>query len=171
MNKINLYLAKNFLIRFTQVVGGFALLIFFINLIEMMKKMNESNAPLSIIATMSLMQVPSFLNDIVSSLVLISVIATFFTLSSRSEITIIRIGGFSLWSIIRPIALSAFCLGIFWVTIFDLLSIQMTKQYNRLEGKYINKESRNMVAPKNGIWLRQTNLENPKEELVIQAKK
>jgi hypothetical protein len=30
---------------------------------------------------------------------------------------------------------------------------------------------REVVAPQNGIWLKQTNVENPEEDLIIQAKK
>jgi len=168
---LNIYIAKNFLIKFLQVTFGFSLLIFFINLIDATDKIRGSETPFYIAASMALLQIPDFLNDVVPSLVLISAIITFFLLSSKSEITIIRMSGFSLWQIIYPVALSAMFLGIFWITIFGPLSIQMSKKFDAIEGKYIRNEMREVVAPENGIWLKQTNIENKGEELIIQAKK
>jgi lipopolysaccharide export system permease protein len=171
MKKINYYLAKNFLIRFLQVSCGFSLIIFFINFMETMKKMSESESPFYISVLLAFLQIPDFLNDVVSSLVLVATIITFFTLSSRSEITIIRVSGFSLWQIVRPIAVSAMILGIFWVTIIDLLSIKMTQQFHSLESKYVRKELREVTVPQGGVWLKQNSLEKPGEELVILTKK
>ena len=171
MKKINYYLAKNFLTRFLQVLCGFSLIIFFINFMETMKKMSESESPFYISVLLAFLQIPDFLNDVVSSLVLVATIITFFTLSSRSEITIIRVSGFSLWQIVRPIAVSAMILGIFWVTILDLLSIKMTQQFHSLESKYVRKELREVTVPQGGVWLKQNSLEKPGEELVILTKK
>ena len=171
MRLLNIYIAKNFLIKFLQVVFGFSLLIFFINLIDAADKVRGTDVPFYVVACMAFLQIPDFLNDVVPSLVLISAIITFFTLSSKNEITIIRMSGFSLWQVIYPIALSAIFLGIFWITIFGPISIQMSKKFNSLEGKYVKHELREVVAPQNGIWLKQSNSEIEGEELIIQAKK
>ncbi len=172
MNSINRYLVKNFLIRFFQVTCGFSLLIFFINFIDSMDKIGGAQGGgIFVGVLLAFLQIPSFLNDIVSSLVLIATIVTFFTLSSKSEITIIRVSGFSLWQIVRPIAICAAFLGIFWITIFDLISIAMTREFHRLESKYVENEMREVVTPQGGIWLKQSSLEKKGDELVILAQK
>lgn len=171
MKKINIYIANNFLIRFAQISLVFSLLIFFINLFDAIDKAKGSEAPFYTIAFMAFLQIPDFLNDIVSSLILMSTIATFFLLSSRSEITIIRSSGFSLWQILRPFIYCSLTLGVFWVTVFGPISIQMLKKFDNLENKYIKKEFREAISPQNGIWLKQNNIVNPEEELIIQAKK
>ena len=168
---ISSYITKKFLIKFLQVICGFSLLIFFINLIDVLDKIKEAPNLVYTAASMAFLQIPNFLNDVVSSLVLISAIITFFLLSSKSEITIIRISGFSLWKMLQPIAISAFVLGIFWITVFGPISIVMMKKFNTLENKYINQETREFVAPQNGIWLKQPNMQKHGEELIIQAKK
>lgn len=169
--KISLYLAKDFLIRFTQIIAIFSLLIFFINLLESLDKTRASGAPFIVAVEMAFLQIASFLNDVVSSLVLISAIITFATLSIRSEITIIRMSGLSLWRVVLPIAVSAFILGISWITIFGPISIKMAQSFDNLERLHINKEIREVVILKNGIWLRQENKEKPEEEIIIQALK
>lgn len=168
---VNLYISKIFLIKFLQIIFGFSLLIFLTNLIEIVDKASEKGAPFLITALMSFLKVPDFLNEIASSLVLISAIIAFFTLSSRSEITILRAGGFSLWHVIKPIGSTAFLLGIFWAFIFNPISIKMIKKSQELERKYIEQDTREYVAPATGVWIKQSNLENPKEEIIIQAKK
>lgn len=168
---VNAYIAKKFLIKFLQVLLGFSLLIFFINLLDALDKISNSSAPLYSALLLAFLQIPTFLNEIVPSLVLIAAIANFYLLSSRSEITIIRNCGMSLWEAVMPVAISAFLLGIFWITIFDPISIQMSKKFNSLEGRFVKNEMREVVAPQNGIWLKQTNVENPDEDLIIQAKK
>lgn len=168
---LNIYIAKNFLIRFLQISGGFSLLIFFIDFLDALDKIKETNGPLYAAMAMAFLHIPDFINDVIPSLVLISAIVTFFLLSSKSEITIIRMSGFSVWQILQPIAISAFLLGIFWITIFGPISIAMSKKFNALEGKYVKNEMREVVAPQNGIWLKQDNIDNPEEELIIQAKK
>lgn len=168
---INRYIARNFLVKFLQITGGFSLLIFFINFIETLDKIKQSNGPFWVSILMSFLQIPDFLNDVAPSLVVISAIATFFILSSKSEISVIRMSGFSLWQILQPVAFSAFCLGIFWILVFGPISILMSKKYNALEVKYVKHEFRESMEPQNGIWLKQANVEKPDEEIIFQAKK
>ena len=171
VNKIDAYLAKRFLLCFLQIIGAFSILIFFINFIDSLSEARSSNVSVIIAIEMAFLRIPVFLDDIVSSLILISAIITFTNLSSRSEITIMRIGGLSLWQVIKPISLIAFILGIFWILVFNPMSIDMIKASNDIERLYINKESRDVFEPKNGIWFRQDNKENDGEEIIIQAKK
>lgn len=174
MPKINLipkYIAKRFLISFVQISFGFALLIFFVNLMESLDKVKYSNSPFYAAIFMAFLNIPNFLNDIAPSLVIISAIATFVNLSIKSEITIMRISGFSLWNILYPIMLTSFALGVFWVCVFGSLSSQMSKQFANLENKYVKQEIREAVEPKSGIWIRQENVNKDSEEIIIQAQK
>ncbi len=168
--KISLYIAKNFLIRFLQITLAFSLLIFFVNLLEALDKGANSNTPFTAIIAMAFLQVPDFLNDIAPSIVLFAAIITFFFLSLKSEITIIRSCGFSLWNIVQPVAISAFLLGVFWITIFSPASILMARQFDKMEGRYVRNESREVTITDKGIWLKQPSLEKEGEELVIQAR-
>lgn len=168
---LNNYIAKSFLFKFLQITAGFSSLIFFINLIETLEKTAGSSTPFLVVLAMAFLQISDFLNDVVPSLVLISAILTFFLFSSKSEITIARISGLSLWQIIKPVAFSAFFLGVFWVTIFGPISIKMIQTFNSLETKYVSDEIREVLILRNGIWLKQNNLEKKGEEIIIEAKK
>jgi lipopolysaccharide export system permease protein len=167
---INIYIIKGFLLKFGQILLAFSLLIFFVNFIDTSDTAKRDEMPFYHVALVSLYQIPEFLNDIVTSLVLIAAIVTFFTFSSRSEITVMRSSGFSLWQILRPICLAAFLLGIFWIMIFNPIAIQMIKKSDLISRKYLEQETREVLAPHGGIWLKQENFTNPKEELLIKAR-
>ncbi|MBU6339620.1 MAG: LptF/LptG family permease [Rickettsiales bacterium] len=169
--KISLYIANNFLARLTQVLLGFSIMIFFINFIDAIEKVKDTETPFYVAIIMAFLQIPDFLNDVIPSLILFSAIITFFFLSSRSEITVMRSSGLSLWNILQPIILSAFFIGIAWITIFNDASIKMNKAFNEFEANYVKHEQRASVEPTAGIWIRQNNIENPDEEIIIQAKK
>lgn len=171
LKKLNRYIARNFLARFLQIVIGFFLLIFFINFMDALERVKNSEAPFYIPLAMAALQAPDFINDIIPSIILMSAIATFFSLSSRSELTVIRASGYSLWQIIKPMAISAFCIGILWITAIGNASIMMTKEFNALEAQYVRHEIREVVAPENGIWIRQDNVQNKKEDILIKANK
>lgn len=180
LKKINLYLAKNFITRFIQLLLGFSLLIFLINLSEILNKSTLQSVNFFIKSTMAFCLVFEMLNQLCPSIILISAIITFFNLSYRSEITIIRNTGMSLWHITLPISFSAFIIGIFWITLFQPLSIKTSEIYSKIESKYYSAlmtseeknlkkltKNKNLEIPRNGVWLRQENLEKPNEELII----
>jgi len=169
LNIVRIYIAKNFLIKFFQICFGFFLLIFFINFLEIIQQDSGGMASIWAMLAIAFLKVPDFLNDVAPSLVLLSAIASFYSLSLRSEITVIRMSGFSLWQTVQPIAISAFCLGIFWITLFNLVSIEMLKKSNSLENKYLSKELRETFIPIGGIWLKQQNMDKENGEVIIRT--
>ncbi len=171
MKNLDFYIAKNFIIKFVQIIFAFSLLIFFVNFLEIIDKVDEKQISIATSALMAFLQIPNFLNDIAPSIVLFASMITFFFLSLRSEITIIRSSGYSLWSITKPLVFAAFALGIFWIAIFGPVVIIMNKKYDFLERKYVKQELREVVESENGIWLKQINIDNPKQEIIIQASK
>jgi len=173
IKSINIYLAKNFIKRFLQLTCAFSLLIFFINFIDILNRTNQVDLLTKLVISMC--GVPQLINEISSSLILISAIICYFNLSMRSEITIIRNCGLSLWHIATPISISALFIGIFWIVVFQPLSIKSSKLFEELEsnnfGEHkINQDGKKIkINSQNPIWLRQENLEIEGEEIIIGA--
>ncbi len=171
IKSIKTYIAKNFLTKLLQIYFGFFALIFFINFLEASDQNQTGKASILTLLTIAIFKTPDFINDISPSLILMSALASFYTLSLRSEVTIIRISGFSLWQTIQPIAFTAFFVGIFWSTILNMTSIQMLKKANSLENKYFSQELRDTFSPNSGIWMKQQNSEKEDEEIILRASK
>lgn len=175
IKKINFYIGKVFLKNFLKITAAIALVVFFVNVFDAYNQIHGQiqgyNNSFVKALEISLVQIPDFINEMSAILVLMATIITISSLSYKSEITIIRSTGFSLWNVIQPIAFLSFLLGIFWITIFTSLLTYSAKEFNRLEQKYINHENRQIIQPKSGIWLKQDNLEHKNQEIIITAKK
>lgn len=169
--KIYFYIAKNFLTKFALVVISVSTIVFIINLLDVISRVKDSQISWSQIMMFSAMQIPGFLENISDFLIALSAIITLFTMSLGSEITIIRASGMSLWQILLPIILSTFLLGVFIVGVFNPISIIANKKFNAVERQFsVEDKETDSLAPKNGIWLRQQNMANTDEEIIIHAK-
>jgi lipopolysaccharide export system permease protein len=170
---LNIYLIKNFLKQILYVSASISLLIFVINLFEIFNKINKIKDGYLISATQTLtmasLQVPAFLADIAIFVIMISAMITLFTLSSKSEITVMRSFGLSLWRILAPIMMSAFVVGLVFIFVFLPLTILANKKHTQMRQELIKKVEVGSFAPKNGIWLKQDNLEIVGEEIKIRA--
>ncbi len=176
MNKlpliINFYLIKSFLKKFFYVVFSISILIFVINLFDVINKAKDAEMITTFqIITMALLQVPAFLFDISIFLIMFSAMITLSSLSAKSELTVMRSAGLSLWKILSPIMITSFVIGILMVLIFLPLTIMANKQYTSMSQEFIKKDKKDSFAPKNGIWLKQENMNNLQEEIKIRARK
>ncbi len=136
------------------------MLFFLINYVENAEKFQDGKSMTAIALLMSALHAPHFLNGVISSITLLSGILTFHSLSARSELVIMRSCGLSIWAIIKPVILAAFGLGIFWIAVFDPISIISDKYFFLLDKKFVKSEMRDAIEPSSGIWLRQENQEN-----------
>jgi lipopolysaccharide export system permease protein len=174
---IDFYLIKNFLKKNLLLICSFSILIFIVNLIELINKSSQVKNIFFIKLILSLLSVPVIINELAIVIILISSILCFYSLSNKSEITIIRNSGYSLWNLSRPILKTSFCLGILWVLIIQPLAVYSSNLYQKIEFKNFGNNSQNhsidnnnFEKNQNGIWLRQDNLDNLGEEIIINIK-
>lgn len=172
ISKINQYLIKAFLKRFTYVVMSISILILIINFFDVSNKANEvESMPFHQILLMSALQVPTFLADISIFVILVSTMITLFSLSSKSEITVMRSSGLSIWKILSPIIITNFIIGLIFIFAFLPLTISSNTKYTKMERELIENERLDSFAPRNGIWLKHPNMQNQNEEIKIRAHK
>lgn len=172
LSVINFYLIKSFLKKFFYVCLSISLLILIINLFDVSNKVKGvENITIAQILLMSALQIPPFIADIIIFIINLAAMLTLFELSSKSEIIIMRSAGMSLWKILSPMAISAFMIGLIFIFIFLPFTIFCSKSYKTMELQIIKKEQKDSFAPKNGIWLKQENINNPGQDIKIRAKK
>jgi lipopolysaccharide export system permease protein len=174
IKKIHLYIASLFLKNFLLVIACVASIIFVINLFDIISRVEPNQFSWWQVAFFPALQIPSFIESISDFLIALAAIITLFVLSLRSEITIIRASGMSFWRILFPMAVTAFLLGVFFVGVFNPISIIANQKFNSIEQQFIANEENtniNLLAPRNGIWLKQSNALNENEEIIIRAQK
>ncbi len=167
--KVNRYLCKCFLINFIKIFAAFFIVIFFLNFVD---SIDTSSVEVPLLTSMSIaaLKVPDFLNSISPSLVLFASLATFFNLSNRSEITIIRCSGYSMWHIMAPLVVVTFLIGVFWVTAYNNLSIYSYRLSTKMESQIYSNNAREVIRPKSGIWIKQNNPEFDNGYIIVKSK-
>ncbi|MDG2416218.1 MAG: LptF/LptG family permease [Pelagibacterales bacterium] len=158
-SKINLYLYKNYLIGFLIVLFIFSLLTFTGDLIENFRKGATKDVPTSIIFELSLYNFPSLIYETIPIIIFFSCIFTTVKLIRTSEYTIFKSSGMTNRSLlISPLILFLVISILFVLTINPLVAIFHSK-YDELNYSYIKKTDKFASISKNGVWLKQDNVE------------
>lgn len=169
--KLYFYIVRKFLITLLLVLLSISALLAMINIFELLDKVSDKPVGFGQIIAMDLLQIPSFVDNISPFLILVAAMITLFSLSIRSEITVMRASGLSFFQVVAPIAFSAFIVGIFFVSIFNPIAIVANKTFTRMEQVLVQKEKVNTLAPVGGIWLKQKNNLYENQEIIIRADK
>ena len=169
--KLYLYITKKFLWTFVLVVISIALLIAAVNIFILLGEASNKQINFLQIILLDVLQIPGFLADISIFLIMLSVMITLFSLSIRSEITVMRASGVSLLQITLPIILTVFGIGVFYILVFNPLSIVAAKKFNQMNNVLIEGERIDLFSPIGGIWLKQSNVLQDNQEIIIRAQR
>ncbi len=156
-SKINIYLAKNFVISFMIVFACFAALLIIGDFVEQFRKSTGKNVPMEIIFQLAVFNFFSLVEFIIPIVAFFAALLTFILLIRNSEYLIISSVGISNVKVLVPAIIIYFIIGIFFVTIINPLSAVFYDRYTELEYKYIAKLDKFASITKNGIWLKQFN--------------
>jgi lipopolysaccharide export system permease protein len=150
------YVAKRFLMTIVGAFSVCAVLIFMIDMVELLR-MSRRSTDLSVASLlwMGLLRLPAFSEILLSFAVMVGSIGALLSLSRRSELTVMRAGGMSVWQFLRPGVTVALLLGVFAVTVYNPLAAAARSESERLVAEAFGKEAGLFVSSGQGSWLRQ----------------
>lgn len=153
---LRFYVAKRFLLAIVGAFAVCAVLIFMIDMIELLR-MSRRATDLSIVSLlwMALLRLPAFSEILLAFAVLVGSIGALLTLNRKSELIVMRAGGMSAWQFLRPGILVALLLGIVAVTVYNPLAAASRSEAERLIAEAFGKEASLLAASGEGSWLRQ----------------
>ncbi len=144
MHKINLYIFKitnkYLLINLIIVLS----LVIFINLIEISRNLTDGNHSLLNYLFLTLLKIPSIINEIFPFVTIISISFLFRYLINNNELTSMRNIGFSIFDIFLPVAFSIFFFGFFNLLFLNPISANLEKQYEKI----LNKKNQDLYSIK-----------------------
>lgn len=151
------YLTRIYLLNFLGLLAILLGVVFLFDMIELLRRAGKQDGvPLSTLLGMGLLKMPDMAATIAPFSILFSALYTFWQLSKRSELVILRSSGISVWQFLSPIILTAMVIGAVMITIINPMSATFFGQYNALEQTYLKREQTSVVAVfKEGMWLRQ----------------
>ena len=166
MKKINFYLftlaSKYILINLLII----AILVLFLNLLEISRILEKENTTLGFFLLLSLLKLPTIISEIIPFVVILSIAFLFKNLITNNELISIRNMGFSILDIFKPIAIAIFLFGLFILLFINPLAANFENNFNNLTSKkYANMYSIKFINE--GMWIKNISEDNNKNYINI----
>lgn len=152
---LSVYISRQFIYSFLLVLSVFAILIFMMDAVELLRKASSKQIPFMIMADMVLLKLPMLLQVILPFIILVASVLTYTSLARRSELVVIRSAGVSVWEFLMPSVVCAFLIGMLVVTVINPVSAIMLNKYEHLNAKYFEDKQNLLDISETGLWLRQ----------------
>ncbi|MCW1954516.1 LPS export ABC transporter permease LptG [uncultured Lentibacter sp.] len=160
------YFIRKFLGLFFGLLLVFFLFQTLIDLVEMVRRFQGIEVPFSALVTLSLLNVPQGLYEIVPLVMILSTVALFLGLARSSELVVVRATGRSaLRALIAPAGM-AFVIGVMLVALFNPIVAATSKRAHDLNQELRDGSVDVLSLSTEGLWLRQGGAEG---QTVIRA--
>ena len=158
-NKLNVYILKKFFYAFIITFIIFAVILFIGDFVEQLRKSAGKNISLNIIFQLTLLNFLSLIYFTLPLITFVGSILAFIGLIRGSEKIIINSIGISNIKVALPAISLYLFLGVFFITIINPLTALFDERYGELEYRYIDRVDKFASVTKNGLWLKQENIE------------
>ena len=162
-------LGRYFAMRFISAIFGVFftvfLLIFTIDLVELMRRAGEAEGATTLtLARLALFRTPNVAEQVLPFAILFAALASFLNLSRKLELVVARAAGVSAWQFSLPAIVVAALTGILATTMYNpaatILKERASQQETRLFGK------KGAGGSERGVWFRQRSVDG---EAIIRA--
>ncbi len=154
------YVARRFLFA---ILGAFLLcsiLVFMIDFIELLRQSGKyGSVPAIRLATMAVLRLPAYTEFLLAFTVLVGSIAALLMLNRRSELTVMRSGGMSVWQFLRPGMTVALMLGLIGMALYNPLAAHARAEAERMYAAAFGRDANLLQSRTGGSWLRQDGLD------------
>lgn len=153
---LTLYIGRQVLIWVIAVFFLFVVVIFLIDLIEMLRRAAaKPDATFHIALIMTGLRLPFLAQETVPFAVLFGSMLAFWRLNRTSELVAIRASGVSVWQFLAPAIGVALLFGALKLTALNPLAAVTYAKFEQLENRYLKGSVSLLAVSANGIWLRQ----------------
>ena len=150
------YLIKQSICCFLFVLGVICAIIMMFDVIEILRKTSgRYDASIEFIVQYVLAKLPETVDKVLPFIVMVSTMITFWRLSKMNEFVVIRAAGVSIWGVLTPVLLSAFVIGVFWVTALNPLSARMFELKETLTYRLKTNNKSAFLFSNKGLWIRE----------------
>ncbi len=157
---ISRYLAGKFLIAMLGTFAICALLIFMIDMIELLRQSGKyGSVPLVTLVRLAVLRLPTYTEFLLSFTVLVGAIWALMALGRKSELTILRASGMSVWQFLMPGMAIALLLGGLSVVLYNPMAAVARTKAEHLFAEAFGRESNLLSAGTSGTWIRQNGVD------------
>lgn len=152
---MNRYLARSYLGNLLLILMALLAVVYLFDTVELLRRASKRDVPLSMILKMGIWKLPEIGQIILPFSILFSAMFTFWKLTKRYELVVVRSAGFSVWQFLLPIIVVALGVGIFHISILNPISSVLLSKYERYENEYLVDQKHHVSLMEGGLWLRQ----------------
>jgi len=159
------YLAKTYFLNMLFLLLGLLMIVYLFDTVELIRRGSKfDDVPLGLILQMGLLKLPEVGQVLFPFAVLFSAMFTFWQLTKRSELVVVRAAGFSVWQFLTPVILVAVFLGFLQMAVINPVGALLVGEFERLESRFLDRKDSEIAIFREGLWLRQTIDEKGGEE-------
>ncbi len=152
---LNAYLGRLFAVNFLFITAILLGVVYLFDTVELLRRAAKRDVGLSRVLEMGLYKLPEVGQLIFPFAILFGAMFTFWVLTRRSELIVVRAAGFSVWQFLAPVMGVAVLIGVLQMTVINPLGAMMLGRYQVLENRYLLPEGNQIALFKEGLWLRQ----------------
>lgn len=162
LSTLDRYVARRFLIGILGAFTVCALLIFMIDMVELLRLSGKYGAvTVRQLVWLALLRLPSYTEFLVGFTVLVGSIGALLMLSRKSELTIMRASGMSVWRFLWPGVLVALTIGAFSVAAYNPLAASARTYAEQVYAEMFGRDGNLIGSDRSTAWLRQDGADGP----------
>ena len=155
---LSLYLVRHYVLNFVFLLTVLLGIIYLFDTVELLRRAGKiGDIPLSLTLTMGLCKLPEVGQMVFPFAILFSAMLSFWQLTRRHELVIVRSAGLSAWQFVTPLLIVALTIGVIKVTLINPLGAILVGKYESMETEYLERKGNLITLSEQGLWLRQTN--------------
>ncbi|MDN5567955.1 MAG: LptF/LptG family permease, partial [Paracoccus sp. (in: a-proteobacteria)] len=167
------YVARRFLRSFLVVAGVFLLILFLIDMIEMIRRFSDRDIGLTGAARLAALNIADSFYSILPLITVLAAIAMFLNLARSLEMVAIRASGRSALRVIGAPVVTALLLGTLAVGLINPLVAATGQSYDEAVAQIDRQGQQTVSVGDSAVWLRQAMQSDGKEtgQIVIRARR
>ncbi len=151
---LSIYLGRQFLTSAGIALVGLGTLVFLFDVIELLRRASGEDVGFGVIVGMSLLQMPTLLQQVLPFAVLFGGMFAFARLTRTHELVVARAAGVSVWQFMMPAFLITLFFGTFVVAVFNPLAALMADRHELLDARYFQGRPTLLSVTRTGLWFR-----------------
>jgi lipopolysaccharide export system permease protein len=166
---MNRYLVRHYIANLMLMLGVLLSVVYLFDTVELLRRASKhDDVPLILVLQMGLLKLPDVGQILLPFAILFSAMFTFWQLTRRHELVVVRAAGFSVWQFLGPLLAVAVGFGVLQMAAINPAGAIMVAKYERMESQYLIRKTSNIALFREGLWLRQ---QQDNETVILHAGK
>lgn len=153
---LSAYLAKRYLFNLFILLMALLAVIYLFDTVELIRRASKrGDIPMSLVLQMGIFKLPKVGQTLFPFAVLFSAMFTFWQLTRRYELIVVRASGFSVWQFLMPITAVGILFGVTQMAVINPIGAVLIGKYEELERTHLKRQENHIAVFQEGLWLKQ----------------